>query len=102
MDNLSKLTTETRNQHSMTIDSMSTEEILTTINKEDMTVAESVQKVIPQITEAVDAVSHAFKNGGRLFYIGAGTSGRIGILDAVECPPTFSAPPELVQAEFGR
>lgn len=98
MCNLAKLTTEARNQHSMTIDSMTIQEMLTTINNEDMKVAQAVKKVIPLITEAVEAVYKAFSNGGRLFYVGAGTSGRIGILDAVECPPTFSIKPDRVQA----
>ncbi|MFD1848621.1 N-acetylmuramic acid 6-phosphate etherase [Oceanobacillus bengalensis] len=98
MNKLSTLTTEMRNIDSTNIDALSTLEVLETINKEDMTVAESVQKVLPQIELAVDTVYHAIKQGGRLFYVGAGTSGRIGILDAVECPPTYSTPPELVQA----
>ncbi|AIF44419.1 N-acetylmuramic acid 6-phosphate etherase [Virgibacillus sp. SK37] len=95
---LTNLTTETRNQHTANIDTMSTKEILDVINKEDMTVAQRVQQVLPQIEKVVDAVSHALQRGGKLFYVGAGTSGRIGIMDAVECPPTFSTSPELVQA----
>jgi N-acetylmuramic acid 6-phosphate etherase len=98
MNKLSALTTEMRNAHSMTIDNMSTGEILSVINNQDMKVALAVQQVMPQIEKAVEKVYHSLKNGGRLFYVGAGTSGRLGILDAVECPPTFSTPPELIQA----
>ncbi|MBS4207913.1 N-acetylmuramic acid 6-phosphate etherase [Bacillus sp. FJAT-50079] len=98
MNNLLTLTTEKRNKNTYSIDNMSTIEILTTINNEDMTVAHSVQKVLPEIEKTVEIVYKAFKLGGRLFYVGAGTSGRIGIMDAVECPPTFSTSPELVQA----
>lgn len=97
MENLSGLTTELRNENSTGIDNMSTLDILTLINQEDMKVAEQVQKILPDIQKAVDVVAEAFKGGGRLFYVGAGTSGRVGIMDAVECPPTFSTPPELVQ-----
>jgi N-acetylmuramic acid 6-phosphate etherase len=67
------------------------------INEEDRKVAESVTPEIPNIARAVDAIVTAFRNGGRLFYIGAGTSGRLGVLDASECPPTFNVPPEMVQ-----
>src|SRR5690625_3514793 len=98
MNNLSDLITESRNQKTMNIDDLSAGEILTIINNEDISVAMKVQEVIPEITETVEAVSYALSNGGKLYYIGAGTSGRIGILDAVECPPTFSTPPNLVQA----
>lgn len=97
MDDLSTLTTEKRNKNSFNIDNMSTSDILTLINNEDMSVAESVKAILPEIEKTVNIVSESFKKGGKLFYIGAGTSGRIGILDAVECPPTFSTPPELVQ-----
>lgn len=98
MNKLLTLTTEMRNENSTNIDNMSTMQILTTINNEDMTVAKSVQEVIPQINETVETIYHSLKRGGRLFYVGAGTSGRIGILDAVECPPTFSTSQNLVQA----
>lgn len=97
MENLSGLTTELRNENSTHLDSMSTYEILNLINQEDMNVAKQVQTILPEIQKAVDVVAEAFKRGGKLFYVGAGTSGRIGIMDAVECPPTFSTPPELVQ-----
>lgn len=98
MNNLSALVTEMRNEHSMTIDTMSTAEILSVINQEDMKVAQQVQEVLPQVEQAVEKIYQSLKRGGRLFYVGAGTSGRLGILDAVECPPTFSTPPDLIQA----
>lgn len=98
MEKLSRLTTEEFNPKSTRLDEMSINEILTTMNEEDQTIATAVKKVIPQIEKTVGKVVHAFRNGGRLIYIGAGTSGRIGVLDAVECPPTFSTSPELVQA----
>jgi N-acetylmuramic acid 6-phosphate etherase len=82
--------------HYSDIEYMSTEQILTSINKEDQTVAISVQKVIPQIQRLVDIISEKMQQGGRLFYIGAGTSGRLGILDASECPPTFGVPHHMV------
>lgn len=82
-------TTETRNLKSMKLDSMSIGEILTLINEEDKKVPESIQEVIPEIEKAVELVIEAFNNNGRLIYMGAGTSGRLGVLDAVECPPTF-------------
>lgn len=83
------MTTETRNTKSMNLDLMSIREMLTLLNEEDKTVPYAVEKVIPEIEEAVKIVIEAFKNGGRLIYVGAGTSGRLGVLDAVECPPTF-------------
>lgn len=98
MSKLSALTTEKRNNNSTNIDNMSTMEILTVINNEDMSVPQKIQEVLPQIEETVDIVHHSLKRGGKLFYVGAGTSGRIGILDAVECPPTYSTPPDLIQA----
>lgn len=98
MEKLSALTTEMRNEKSTNIDDMSTKNILTLINNEDMTVAKRIQDLLPEIEKTVEVVCESFKSGGRLFYVGAGTSGRLGILDAVECPPTFSTSPELVQA----
>ena len=95
--NLSNLLTEERNPASMEIDLETTEGILRTINQEDEKVAMAVGAEIPKIAEAVDLVTQAFRKGGRLFYVGAGTSGRLGVLDASECPPTFSVPSELVQ-----
>jgi N-acetylmuramic acid 6-phosphate etherase len=76
---------------------MSTEEIVRLINREDHLVAEAVAKEIPYIVQAVDIIAKAFKKGGRLIYIGAGTSGRLGVLDASECPPTFGSDPKMVQ-----
>jgi N-acetylmuramic acid 6-phosphate etherase len=78
------------------LEKMSVNELLTNINKEDQSVAISVQKVIPSIEKLVEQIVDKLKSGGRLFYIGAGTSGRIGILDASECPPTFGVPHDLV------
>ena len=94
---LKSLATEQRNPNSINFDSDSVEDILRVINREDQHVAVAVQSEIPFIAEAVRIVVHAFRNGGRLFYAGAGTSGRLGILDASECPPTFGTPPEWVQ-----
>ena len=91
------LKTESDNPNSRRIDKLATSDILAIINAEDAKVALAVQQVLPQIALAVDAVADALKAGGRLFYVGAGTSGRLGILDAVECLPTFSAPPDLIQ-----
>ncbi|MFZ0475775.1 MAG: N-acetylmuramic acid 6-phosphate etherase [Halobacillus sp.] len=97
-DSLALLTTEQRNLRSKHMDQMSTGEILTVMNKEDQRVAEAVQTVLPQVEEAIKHITTALKKGGRLFYVGAGTSGRLGILDASECPPTFMVPPDKVQA----
>src|SRR5690242_9758348 len=94
---LEKLLTEQPNPASASIDRVSTEQALRIINSEDQKVAAAVAHEIPAIARAVDAVVAAFESGGRLFYIGAGTSGRLGVLDASECPPTFSVPPEMVQ-----
>src|SRR5262249_12221677 len=91
------LLTEQANPASASIDSLSTEEALRIMNREDGKVAEAVEHEIPQIARAVDAIAAAMERGGRLFYIGAGTSGRLGVLDASECPPTFSVPPAMVQ-----
>ncbi len=93
---ISKLSTEQRNPRSMDIDARSTEEILHIINEEDKTVPLAVEKEIPYITEAVELVVKALKNGGRLLYFGAGTSGRLGVVDASECPPTFGTPYGLI------
>ncbi len=89
---LSKLTTEQRNPHSMDIDAYSTEEILKIINDEDKTVPYAVEKELPYIAQAVELIVKALKSGGRLLYFGAGTSGRLGVVDASECPPTFGTP----------
>ena len=95
MDNI---LTEQSNINSRNIDLMPTSEILQTINNEDKKVALAVEKAIPEISKAVDIISNAFLNGGRLTYFGAGTSGRLGVLDASECWPTFSVPHEMVTA----
>ncbi len=92
-----ELLTEQPNPASASIDALPTEEVLRIINAEDRRVAEAVGKEIPAIARAVDAIVAALERGGRLFYVGAGTSGRLGVLDAAECPPTFSVPAELVQ-----
>jgi N-acetylmuramic acid 6-phosphate etherase len=97
MSDLASLPTEARNPHTMHIDEMSTLDMLAVINDEDATVAGAVRTQLPQIASAVDSIVERFARGGRLFYIGAGTSGRLGVLDASECPPTFSVAPTLVQ-----
>ncbi|TVY10180.1 N-acetylmuramic acid 6-phosphate etherase [Paenibacillus cremeus] len=88
--------TEQRNEKSQHLDRLNVQEIVTLINEEDQTVALKVKDALPQITAAIEAVVEVMTRGGRLFYIGAGTSGRLGILDASECPPTFGVSPELV------
>lgn len=93
---LSGLKTEGRNPKTLNLDLMSVRELLTVMNEEDRTVIEAVKRVIPQIQETVEAVIYALNRGGRLIYAGAGTSGRLGILDAVECLPTFSTTYEVV------
>jgi N-acetylmuramic acid 6-phosphate etherase len=94
---LEKLLTEQSNPASEGIDALPTGQILRIINEEDRKVADAVSREIPAITRAVDTVVSALQQGGRLFYIGAGTSGRLGVLDAAECPPTFNVAPEVVQ-----
>ncbi|MDO9628703.1 MAG: N-acetylmuramic acid 6-phosphate etherase [Acholeplasmataceae bacterium] len=96
MIDISKISTEKRNENTKNIDLVSTTEILRLINNEDKTVPLAVEKAIGQISTVVDRVTETFKNGGRLFYLGAGTSGRLGVLDASECPPTFGVPNDLV------
>lgn len=94
---LERLLTESSNPASVGIDSKPTAEVLRIINDEDHKVAPAVSREIPQIAKAVDRIVDAIGKGGHLFYIGAGTSGRLGVLDAAECPPTFNVPTELVQ-----
>ena len=94
---LEKLLTEQANPASDSLDSLATEEVLRIINAEDAKVAGAVEREIPAIARAVDAIVAAVEKGGRMFYIGAGTSGRLGVLDASEIPPTFSAAPGMVQ-----
>ncbi len=96
-EQLQSLATEQRNPHSDHIDTASVEEILRVINTEDHLVPIAVRRELPYVAEAVQIVVEAFKNDGRLFYVGAGTSGRLGIVDASECPPTFGTDPEMVQ-----
>lgn len=96
-EELQRLSTEQRNPRSMGIDVASTEEILEIINAEDHLVAEAVKVEIPYIAQGVEILVDGFKAGGRLIYVGAGTSGRLGILDATECPPTFGTDPEMIQ-----
>lgn len=97
MQNLAALPTEARNPATERLDELPTLEMLRVINEEDAKVAAAVAATLPQIAQTVDAIAQRFDQGGRLFYIGAGTSGRLGVLDASECPPTFSVPPTLVQ-----
>lgn len=94
---LSALVTESRNPETDGVDIMSTEEIVRLINREDHLVAEAIEKEIPYIVKAADLIAEAFRKGGRLIYIGAGTSGRLGVLDASECPPTFGSDQEMIQ-----
>lgn len=96
-NNLANLLTEARNPRSEAIDTISTEQMLHVINDEDATVAGRVAEQIPNIAKAVDAIHARVTQGGRLFYIGAGTSGRLGVLDASECPPTYGVSRDLVQ-----
>jgi N-acetylmuramic acid 6-phosphate etherase len=96
-EELQNLTTESRNPDTMNLDQMSAREILETMNREDRKVAEAVAAAIPEIEKAVELIVAALVSGGRLIYVGAGTSGRLGILDAAECPPTFSSEPYQVQ-----
>jgi N-acetylmuramic acid 6-phosphate etherase len=91
------LQTEAENPRTASIDSCSTLEMLTLINQEDQQVALAVQQALPNIAVVVDVIANALQAGGRLFYLGAGTSGRLGVLDASECPPTFGTEPSLVQ-----
>lgn len=96
MINLGKMSTETRNINTVNLDEMSSLEIVTVMNKEDAKVPEAIAKVLPQIAATVDFAKDAFLSGGRLIYVGAGTSGRLGVLDASECPPTFGVSPDMV------
>ena len=97
MVELKKIATEQRNPNTMNIDTLSTLDMIRLINQEDHRVAEAVSLVTDKIAQAVDLIADRLAKGGRLIYCGAGTSGRLGILDAVECPPTYSTDPEMVQ-----
>lgn len=94
--NLQGMTTETRNPRTMGLDGMSELEIVTVMNEEDARVPLAIAKTLPQIAQAAHWAVEAFEQGGRLFYMGAGTSGRLGVLDAAECPPTFGVPQGMV------
>lgn len=98
MDKLNTIITERKNTRTENIDMLSTREILRIMNEEDKKVAYAVEEELDHIENAADMIYEALANGGRLIYIGCGTSGRLGILDAVECPPTFGTDPEFVQA----
>lgn len=95
--NLDKLTTETRNHQTMNLDKLTTSEVVQLMNEEDKKVAYAVEKELPSISKVAEAIIESFKKGGRLIYMGAGTSGRLGVLDAAECVPTFSVDPTMVQ-----
>ena len=96
MTDLKKMTTETRNSASENLDCMSSLEIVTLMNKEDSKIAPAVREQLPQIAKAVDLCVHALENGGRIVYMGAGTSGRLAAIDAAECPPTFGVSKDTV------
>lgn len=93
---LSRLTTETRNEATKKLDTMNPLEIATLMNQEDGRVVDGIREVLPQVAEAIAWVREALEAGGRLIYMGAGTSGRLGVLDSVECPPTFGVSPDMV------
>lgn len=95
--NLDKLTTETRNHQTMNLDKLTTSEVVQLMNEEDKKVAYAVEKELPSISKVAEAIIESFRKGGRLIYMGAGTSGRLGVLDAAECVPTFSVDPTMVQ-----
>ena len=97
LQTLSTLITEQRNPNSMHVDSLSALEIVQLMNEEDKQVPLAIEKCLPQIAQAVECIVDAFQQDGRLVYIGAGTSGRLGVLDASECPPTFGVSPEMVK-----
>ena len=97
LQTLSTLITEQRNPNSMHVDSLSALEIVQLMNEEDKQVPLAIEKCLPQIAQAVERIVAVFQQGGRLVYIGAGTSGRLGVLDASECPPTFGVSPEMVK-----
>ncbi|SEJ21991.1 N-acetylmuramic acid 6-phosphate etherase [Propionispira arboris] len=97
MIQLENLTTESRNNASAFIDQTTTIELVHLMNEEDKKVPQAIESILPQIAASIDLISNRLQKGGRLFYIGAGTSGRLGILDASECPPTYGIEPELIQ-----
>lgn len=97
LSELKQLDTEKQNPNSLHIDTASSLQVAKIINSEDKKCADAVEKFLPEIAEAIELVSEKIQNGGRLFYIGAGTSGRLGVLDASECPPTFGTDPNLIK-----
>ena len=94
--NLDALTTETRNRDTMNLDTMTPLEVVTAMNREDAKVPQAIAPILPQIAQAVTWAIDSLKRGGRVVYMGAGTSGRLGVLDAVECPPTFGVSPDRI------
>src|SRR5690349_15926581 len=96
-ENLARLETEGRNPRTADLDRLPTAALVETLHAENYAVAEAVQAALPQVAQVVDILAERLGRGGRLFYVGAGTSGRLGVLDASECPPTFGVAPELVQ-----
>jgi N-acetylmuramic acid 6-phosphate etherase len=94
--NLGSLVSETRNPQTMDLDALSTFDLVSRFNQQDMLVAQAVKETLPEVAKAVDAAAASLKAGGRIIYMGAGTSGRLGVLDASECPPTFGVPHGLV------
>ena len=94
--NLHKMTTETRNQSTWNLDTMTPLEVVTAMNQEDAKVPQAIAPQLPRIAQAVEWAIEALESGGRMFYMGAGTSGRLGVLDAAECPPTFGVSPDLI------
>lgn len=96
-ENLARLETETRNPRTLDLDALSTPLLVETLHAENAAVLDAVQATLPQVAQVVDILAQRLGSGGRLFYVGAGTSGRLGVLDASECPPTFGVSPDLVQ-----
>ena len=96
-DQLQTLTTEGRNPRTMGIDTAPLEDVIRLLHEEDQRAVDAVTPELPYVAQAVEIVESTFNQGGRLFYVGAGTSGRLGVLDAAECPPTFGTPPDLIQ-----
>ena len=93
---MNRLTTETRNTQTMHLDEMTIQDALLTMNHEDQKVPKAIEQVIPQLSQVINSAIQRFNRGGRIIYIGAGTSGRLGVLDAAECVPTFNTRPEEV------
>lgn len=96
MIDLTKLVTETRNPNTMDLDQMTPLELVSVMNQEDLNVVAGVKEVLPQVAQAIELAVSSLEAGGRIVYFGAGTSGRLGVLDAVECPPTFGVSPDVV------